>query len=116
MAKKRKSDNLLDYIPVRNVQWENSTEGCAVLNVPKFKRKWMFNLLIHLKIEPVYKLNLDEKGTAIWKYCDGSDDLYHIALKLREKYGDDIEPVFDRLNAFIRQLFHQKLIKLDPPR
>lgn len=41
---------------------------------------------------------------AVWVQCDGSATVYDIGLKLKERFGDPVEPVHERVGRFVQQL------------
>ncbi|MFC1569090.1 PqqD family protein [bacterium] len=111
MAKKPEA-NLLDLTPRRLVEWETSSENRTDLIVPKFKRSLFIKMIERLGKSPVVQIHLDDFGSHVWQYCDGKHTVYEIGQELRSKYGESVEPVFDRLSGFIRLLVHYKYITL----
>lgn len=57
------------------------------------------------------RVRLDDLGSAVWKACDGSSDVAAIAERLRERFGDAIEPAYERLASFLRQLERNRFIE-----
>ncbi len=63
-----------------------------------------------------YCIYLDEFGSFVWNHCDGLQPIYQIAQSLYERFGEKVDPVYERLGAFMRLLAYQKLIsyKVNP--
>ena len=103
--------NLLDLIPERIVEHEVGDDNLVTLLAPRFKsgilRKW---LQPRLK-RPFLKIKLDEIGSAVWLLCDGKRTVKDIAQPLQERFRDSIEPCYDRLGVFLRQLEGARFIR-----
>lgn len=105
--------NLLDLIPVRLHQWEQVSEDQIIILMPKFRngflRTWLMPRLRH----PYIRIKLDAYGSEVWRHCDGKTSVATIAQVLRQKFGEKIEPVYDRLALFIRQSVRTDLMSLE---
>ena len=101
---KERKINLLELIPVRNIEWERSGEGLIVLLKPKLKNPFFARHLLPRLKNPYYKVKLDSVGSFIWQQCDGSLTVRRLADNLKDKFGEDIEPVYDRLSLFLQSL------------
>ena len=112
--KKLREKNLLELIPVRCVGHEFKEDGTISLLIPRFKSKFLLNFLPKKK-SPFVRINLDEYGTSFWQNLDDKRNVQEIGSIMREKFGDAIEPVFERLNIFIFQLRRQGFIELKDP-
>jgi hypothetical protein len=108
--KNQREVNLLDLVPKRIVDYEVGDDNTVTLLAPRFKsgllRKW---LQPRLK-QPFLKVKLDEIGSAVWLLCDGKRSVKEIAHPLRERFQDTIEPCYDRLGVFLRQLEGNRFI------
>lgn len=102
--------NLLELKPVRSCEWEKEGERVSLV-VPRFRfsllRRW---LLPRLK-KPYYRIGLDAVGTLVWEDCDGRNTVKEIGEKLRSRFGERIEPVYDRLELFLSQLERNSFIE-----
>ncbi len=47
---------------------------------------------------------LDEKSAAVWQLIDGKRSVYEIADGLKNRYGEDCEPLYERLALFLKTL------------
>lgn len=96
--------NLLDLKPARRVEWEDVGEDRVVLLVPKFSHRFWVKWLLPRLRKPFFRVKLDEYGTLVWKLCDGETTVLEIGEQMRERFGDDAEPLYDRLAVFIKRL------------
>lgn len=102
--------NLLDLIPVQAKDWEEAGEGKIRILVPRFGDHWLGRKLKSTMKNPNYYVNLDDFGSFVWRFIDGKHTVYEIGTILRERYGEAVEPVFDRLGIFFQQLMRGKFI------
>ena len=116
--KKRDNVNLLDLIPHPCVEWETNSDDKIDLLVPKFRHVLIERWIKRLGKSTVFRIHLDEFGSYAWAQCDGRHTVFQIGNELKARYGSCIDPVFDRLSAFIRILIQNKLISLEgkPPK
>jgi len=63
--------------------------------------------------DPYYRIRLDEVGTLVWKACDGRTPLADIARRMRERFGDHVEPADQRLARFVRRMLRGRMIAVD---
>ncbi|MBQ6401996.1 MAG: PqqD family protein [Firmicutes bacterium] len=55
-------------------------------------------------------IHLEPMGSFIWKQIDGRRSVYDIGLLLREEFGDEAEPLFERLAMYMKNLDAQGYI------
>jgi hypothetical protein len=110
MKRREQERNLLDLRPVRLMQHRLEGERVVVL-IPRFRSRWMGWYQRLLK-NPHLKLQLDDLGTAVWLSCDGEHTVSSIGRLLQDRFGDSVEPVWDRLALFLRQMRAGRLIDL----
>jgi len=102
--------NLLELVPVRTISWEKSQEDLVVLLKPKFRHPLLVkNLLPRLK-RPHYKIKLDSVGSFVWEQCDGNRSVKELAENMKERFGEDVEPLYDRLTLFLQSLEKNRFI------
>ena len=94
----------MDLVPVKLVESEKDEEGNTVLLYPRFKNAFFRMWLTPKNRSPFIKIKLDSIGSAFWEECDNKKDVFEIGNNLKNKFGDSIEPVFDRLKVFIINL------------
>ncbi len=108
--KKRVPINYLELTPVANYDKEITDDGLVNVLAPRFKSEFGKNLMTKLKRSPYLKANLDEIGSFVWLQIDGEKKVIDIAKKTQEKFGEKVEPVYDRLTRFLTQLYRNGFI------
>jgi hypothetical protein len=106
-----KDRNLLDLKPVRLME-HTEAEGRVSVLVPRFRSRWLGFLQRRLR-KPCVQLHLDEVGSAVWLACDGQRSVGQIGQALQERFGPQLDPIWDRLGLFVRHLHRGQLIALD---
>jgi hypothetical protein len=109
-----KMKRLLTCIPQKNedVEWVEE-EGKVVLIYPKnFTR---FEKLLHRHIGGPDNIRrpLDDKGTFIWRMCDGEHSVHEICQASYDEFHEDIEPVLRRVWGFLETLLSLNLISME---
>lgn len=107
---KKDTTNLLDLIPVQNVDCTTTDENLTVLLKPKFTNRFFKKHVLPKMKRPNYKINLDAFGTSVWNAVNGKNTVAEIGDLLRNEFGEKIEPVYERLGFFIKTLEKNKLI------
>ena len=110
MKTEKKPRNLLDLIPIQNVKWLTDNQNLAVLLKPKYTNKFSTKYILPRMKSPNYKINLDSFGTVVWHNCNGKNTVAEIGKRLKKQFGEEIEPVYDRLSIFIQAMERSKLI------
>ena len=105
-----KKANYLDLHPLRLHSEEISDENIVTVIIPKFKNKFIVQYIVPKMKSPDIKLKLDEIGSTTWILLDGKKNVREISNLLMEKFGDNIEPVNQRLTKFLTGLYEQRLI------
>ena len=104
--------NLLDLIPVRRIEWEK-VEGLVVLLKPKFTHPFLIKHLIPRMKKPYFRVKLDEIGSYFWENCDGTRTVREISEKHTKKFGEKVEPLYDRIALFLQSLEKNGFIRLE---
>ncbi|RKZ07812.1 PqqD family protein [bacterium] len=104
--------NLLDLVPRRIARFEVDEETHLVTIIaPKFKNKWMKKIFEPRLKTSFLKIKLDEIGSSVWMLCDGEKNIKEIGEILRERFHEKIEPCYERLNLFFKQLEEVKFVQ-----
>ncbi len=106
-------DNYLKNIPILLV---SSGEQFKIINKEKniyFQKEnnskpQKILRMFGFKIPKYSHLELDEYSSFVFKSIDGKKNIYKIGELLKEKYGDDAEPIYDRLVLFLEHLKNEK--------
>jgi len=104
-----KNKNLLDLTPICIVAFKEGDDKIITLHAPRFKKNWISNLLAGNK-EGVAFIKLDNFGTSTWLLIDGERNIHQIANELVRVYGEQINPVYERLATYFSQLYKNKYI------
>ena len=107
---KRNEQNLLDLVPVQAVEWEKTQSGTVCLKKPKFQNRFLKKLIQRWGKHSYYKIQLDDFGSYVWESCDGRQRVEQIGRNLRQKFGENVEPVYERLGSFVKILAYHKFI------
>lgn len=112
-----KDDNFLELIPVRNElqDWEVNEEGLVQIIIP---REGILDKVVRVffKTPKVMRIDLDLMGSSVWNAIDGKRDVKEIAGILRDKFGKEAEPLYERLGTYINILRNNKFITLEKVR
>ena len=114
MSMRRKKDNnLLDYVPCRNpkLEWSQQEDGTVVLHR---KNTGFYNRLAQrLFHRPVVShIELEKYGSFLWIQINGKDDIQMIATRLKDEFGDEVEPLYPRLGQYMRVLKNNHFIQM----
>lgn len=102
--------NLLELVPRRTAEHETDETGIVTVLMPRFRNRIMKRLFEPRHKSPFIKIKLDDIGSEVWLLCDGARNVGEIAESLRGKFGERIEPCYDRLGKFFRQLEQARFI------
>lgn len=105
-----KGANYLELTPLRLHKEEVSEENLVTVLIPKFQNRFAVRFIVPKLKSQVFKLKLDELGSAVWLSLDGKKTVDQIAKQLLIKFGDKIEPVNERVTKFLTGLYEQRLI------
>jgi len=103
--------NLLYLVPSRNIAFEKDETGRFVLLKPKYAHPFLVKHLLPRLKNPHFKVRLDGIGSATWELCDGKNTVRDIGKRLKERFGEDVEPLYERLGLFFRTLEKQGFIR-----
>ncbi len=108
MARKKEAQNILDMIPVRSYEWEEKEN--VIVKVPRFRSRLGQKFCKLIKKDRTYNVNLDKYGSEAWKMCDGKRTVRAIGKALKEKFGEEIDPVYERMGEFFNIMEANRLI------
>ncbi len=109
MALKIKSKkNLLDFVPIisDNAKFEKVEKEDGLITIvihrnspfDKFVRKFI------KKTPETFKVDLDVFGSFVYSKIDGSKNIYELGQEVKEHFGEDCEPLYERLGGFCNLL------------
>lgn len=108
---KKKADNFVDYIPKHNARFEYRTNERGLIEIKMYNRG-LFNRIaqIFFRRPKVSWIELPGMGTFIWNQIDGKRSVYEIGQALRAEYGQEAEPLYERLCTFVKLLHNSCFI------
>ncbi len=104
--------NLLDLTPVRQLASDTADDGLVTLIKPRFTNRFMVKYVLPLFSRPDFRVTLDRFGSHVWTRIDGATTVRDIGASLRLSFGEEVEPVYQRLGLFCRQLAANSFIRL----
>jgi len=108
--KRNREYNYLELTPIQNKEYNLNEDGNVDILIPRFKSKFARKYLVPKNKEPYFRANLDEFGSATWILINGERKVQEIGEELRKRFGEKIEPVFDRLTEFLTNLYNNNFI------
>ena len=97
-------------LPSRRFDWSQDDDGRSVVLRPKLGEGRVGRWLAAYLGDPYYRIRLDELGTFVWKACDGQTPLTVIAERMRDEFGDRVEPTRERLGRFVQKMLQGRMI------
>ena len=114
MKKKKNviSQNYLEKIPVRpeHIKWSVDENGIVTLDI---ENTGVFNRIAQklLKKPKVSHIHLDEMGSFVWPLLDGELSLVEIGKLVEQEFGENANPLYERLAKYISILQSYGFIK-----
>ena len=105
MKKAKKNENYLERIPKRpdKIKWSTDEEGIVTLDI---ENTGFFNLVAQkfFKKPKVSYVHLDKMGSFIWPLLDGEKDIVALGVLVKEHFGEEAEPLYERLAKYLQIL------------
>jgi Coenzyme PQQ synthesis protein D (PqqD). len=106
----KQGENYLDYVPVRNPHntWEEK-DGKVVIHMAhtgiydRVAQKFFHT-------PRVSHIDLDAYGSFLWNEIDGTRTVGELAERMRTRFGQDAEPLYDRLVKYMQILRNNRFI------
>ncbi|WP_343231635.1 PqqD family protein [Tissierella simiarum] len=114
MAKNKKDENLLDYVPNKSkkVVYNKKENGLIEIIMPR--DSIIERIIRKLFFTPdKYRVELDKMGTFVWEQIDGQRTIYEIAGLVQEHFKEEAEPLYERLLQYINILKNNNFITFD---
>ena len=100
-----KSENYLERCPMRTekIQWSVSEDKMITLDI---ENTGFFNRLAQkIFARPkVSHIHLDKIGSFVWTLMDGEKDIIVLGGLVKEHFGDEAEPLYERLAKYFQIL------------
>lgn len=101
----KKNSNFLERIPKRpdKIKWSTDEEGNVTLDI---ENTGFFNLVAQkfFKKPKVSYVHLDKMGSFIWPLLDGEKDIVALGVLVKEHFGEEAEPLYERLAKYFQIL------------
>ena len=107
-----KGKNYLDYIPVPSDKYKYEIIDGAVTIFQE--NKGLFNFIAQKiwKKPKVSQIHLDKMGNFIWPLMDGKNNINDIALLVKDEFGDEAEPLYERMVEYFKTLNSYGFVEL----
>ncbi len=103
--KKVISENYLEKKPKRasGIIWNEDEESLVTLEI---ENQGIMNRIAQklFKKPKISYIHLDKFGSFVWKTIDGEKSIFEIGPEFKEKFGDDAEPLYERLAKYFQIL------------
>lgn len=110
MANKHQ-DNFLDYIPAvsQRHSWDADTDGIVTIHM--VHRGFYASIAQRFFHRPrVSHITLDRNGSFVFRCIDGKRTVGEIARSVKEEFGPEAEPLYDRLTQYLKILYNNGFI------
>lgn len=109
---KKEEKNILDYVPVKDekLKWDMDENGAVTIHM---ENKGFFAFVAQKAFNrPRYShIALEKFGSFIWPRIDGEKSIYDIAREVKLEFGEEAEPLYDRILLYFRTLYGHNFIK-----
>lgn len=99
--KKQIKENYLEKVPFKkeNLNWSLGQDGKVTLEI---QNRGIANRLAQLilKKPKISYIHLEEFGSFIWQLIDGKSNIITIGERVHEHFGDNAEPLYERLSKY----------------
>lgn len=113
MKHKKTQRNYLDLIPVRaeGLAWTWDDENIVVLEV---ENTGVFNRIAQkcFKRPKVTKVHMEQFGSFLWPLIDGGRTVKELADLLKERFGEEAEPLYPRVAKYMQIMESYHFISL----
>ncbi|QDA30556.1 PqqD family protein [Thermococcus indicus] len=102
-------EEYMNLVPVRNEKIElRKIEGRYYLLIPMDSKLDFLARRLHGDYR---RIELDEMGAYTWELCDGRRTVKEIGKALKARFGENAEPLYERLVTFLFELAKRYLIE-----
>jgi hypothetical protein len=111
MKKKDNKENFLERIPVRNPAFRWTTDDKEIVTL-EIDNKGFYNRIAQklFKKPPITYIHLDKTGSFVWPLMDGEKDIIELGVLVKKRFGEEAEPLYERLAKFFQILESYKFI------
>lgn len=101
----KKQENYLERHPMRpeHIKWSVDEEGIVTLDIEN--TGFMNRIAQKLFRKPkVTHIHLDKIGSYVWPLMDGEMDIQELGVYVKEHFGEEAEPLYERLAKYFQIL------------
>ena len=102
--------NLYELVPTQRRESRERADGNVEVLIPRYGDNPVGRLLKYVFSNKPVKVELDDVGTRVWRLCDGHRNVREIGQSLQGEFGERLEPLYDRLGEFLKQMKRAGLI------
>ena len=103
--KSKQNENFLKKIPCHKIglNWSKDDDGSVTLEK---ENKGLANRIAQklIKKPRISYIHLEKMGSFIWPLIDGNRNIIEIGELVKEHFGDDAEPLYERLSQYLKTL------------
>lgn len=104
--------NILEMKPLRKFDTERPAGERVNILVPRFGAGKIVKALAPRMAKSTFRVKLDDFGSFVWQHCDGETTVAEICEKMRNKFGEAIEPVEERVGKFVEKLIRNDYVSI----
>jgi hypothetical protein len=94
--------NLLELIPVKNKKLQTVIREDGLINIVRLRDTLTEKIVCSVfKAPDTLTVKLDEYGSFVWNNINGENTVKEIAHNLKSFFGEETEPVYERLATYI---------------
>lgn len=102
--------NYLDLVPSKEYGHVIEENGLVSVLIPRFTNPFLVATVGRMLKSPNVKVKFDKFGTELWLEIDNKKSVGKIIENLKSKFGDDIEPAYERVTSFLTKIYKYKFI------
>lgn len=108
--RKQTDINYLELTPYRLYKHEPRDADTINVLVPRFNDR-LLGKILQPKLKNKYiKANFDKLGSSVWLEIDGLKNVDTIIQNIKDKWGEEIHPAYERVTIFLSQLHRNGFI------
>ena len=111
MKQKKNIENFLERKPARAEWfcWSVDDIGKVTLEI---ENKGLMNRICQKLFQkpPVSYVHLDDMGSFLWPVMDGEKTIIDLGVLVKERFGEDAEPLYERLAKYMQILESYRFI------
>ena len=111
----KNTDNILEYVPVRNCPFATDEKGRVYLIKEKTRRRLLKKIISWAGRSQEFHIHLDELGTAAWLAVDGRRTVLEIVPGVKSAAGGAVDQAEQRLARFFAMLKRDGFIRWKEP-